>query len=86
MFILNHNICNSFYLCDRAGYREFHGLTVLLADAAEVLAGRGFRYLDLGPSASSTHFNHGVVSFKESLGAKGFCRDRWRWTSCAAHR
>jgi lipid II:glycine glycyltransferase (peptidoglycan interpeptide bridge formation enzyme) len=82
MFILNCNICNTFYLCDRAAYRDFHGLTVLLAEAAEVLAGRGFRYLDLGPSASSTHFNRGVVSFKESLGAKGFCRDRWRWNSC----
>jgi hypothetical protein len=82
MFILNRNICNTFYLCDRAAYREFHGLTVLLAAAAEVLAGRGFRYLDLGPSASSTHFNRGVVSFKESLGAKGFCRDRWRWNNC----
>jgi hypothetical protein len=83
MFILNRNICNTFYLCDRAAYREFHGLTVLLAEAAE---GRGFRYLDLGPSASSTHFNQGVVSFKESLGARGFCRDRWRWKNCAAHR
>jgi hypothetical protein len=86
MFILNRNICNSFYLCDRAAYREFHGLTVLLAEAADVLSGRGFRYLDLGPSASSTHFNRGVVSFKESVGAKGFCRDRWRWDSRAAYR
>jgi hypothetical protein len=86
MVILNRNICNTFYLCDRAAYREFHGLTVLLAEAAEVLAERGFRYLDLGPSASSTHFNRGVVSFKESLGARGFCRDRWRWNSCAAYR
>jgi hypothetical protein len=51
----------------------------LLAEAAEVLAGRGFRYLDLGPSASNTHFNWGVVGFKESLGARAFCRDRWSW-------
>jgi hypothetical protein len=79
IFILNRNICNTFYLCDRAAYREFHGLTVLLAEAAEVLAGRGFRYLDLGPSASSGHFNWGVLSFKESLGARAFCRDRWYW-------
>ena len=86
MFILNRNICSTFYLCDRAVYREFHGLTVLLAEAAEVLAERGFRYLDLGPSASSTHFNRGVVGFKESLGAKGFFRDRWGWNSCAAYQ
>jgi hypothetical protein len=51
----------------------------LLAEAAEVLAERGFRYLDLGPSASTMHFNRGVVSFKESLGARAFCRDGWYW-------
>jgi len=79
LFVLNRNICNTFYICDRASHREFHGVTVLLAGAIDVLAKRGFRYLDLGPSASSAHFNRGVVSFKESLGAKAFCRDRWRW-------
>src|SRR5207302_857439 len=62
MFILNRNICNIFYLCDRTAYREFHGLTVLLAEAAEVLAGRGFRYLDLGPSASNTNFRRGAMT------------------------
>lgn len=79
LFILNRNICNAFYICDRVSHREFHGVTLTLAEAADVLARRGFRYLDLGPSASSGHFNRGVVSFKESLGARAFCRDRWRW-------
>jgi lipid II:glycine glycyltransferase (peptidoglycan interpeptide bridge formation enzyme) len=79
LFVLNRNICNTFYICDRASHREFHGVTVLFAEAMDVLAGRGFRYLDLGPSASSDHFNRGVVNFKESLGARAFCRDRWRW-------
>lgn len=79
LFVLNHNICTSFYICDRASHRQFHGVTVLFAEAIEVLARRGFRYLDLGPSASSAHFNQGVARFKESLGAKAFCRDRWRW-------
>jgi hypothetical protein len=79
LFVLNRNICNTYYICDRASHREFHGVTVLLASAIDVLAKRGFRYLDLGPSGSSTHFNHGVISFKESLGARAFCRDRWRW-------
>ncbi|MGA7867221.1 MAG: GNAT family N-acetyltransferase, partial [Stellaceae bacterium] len=79
LFILNRNICNAFYICDRVSHREFHGVTLVLAEAADVLARRGFRYLDLGPSASSGHFNRGVVSFKESLGARAFCRDRWRW-------
>jgi Acetyltransferase (GNAT) domain len=79
LFILNQKICTTFYICDCASHREFHGVTVLLAELADVLARRGFRYLDLGPSASSTHFNNGVVNFKESLGARAFCRDRWRW-------
>jgi len=79
LFILNRNVCTTFYICDSASHREFHGVTVLLAEVADVLARRGFRYLDLGPSASGTHFNNGVVSFKESLGARAFCRDRWRW-------
>jgi hypothetical protein len=81
LFVLNRNICNTFYICDRASHREFHGVTVLLAEAADILARRGFRYLDLGPSASSAHFNRSVVSFKESVGARAFCRDRWRWES-----
>ena len=79
LFVLNRNICNTFYICDRASHREFHGVTVLFAEIIDVLANRGFRYLDLGPSASSAHFNRGVVSFKESLGARAFCRDRWGW-------
>jgi hypothetical protein len=84
LLVLNRRICNTFYICDRASHRSFHGLTVLLAEIADSLARRGFHYLDLGPSASSGHFNRGVVSFKESLGAKAFCRDRWCWNSCAA--
>lgn len=86
LFILNRNICNTFYICDRASHREFHGITLVLAEVADVLARRGFRYLDLGPSASSGHFNRGVVSFKESLGARAFCRDRWRWKNRTARR
>jgi Acetyltransferase (GNAT) domain len=79
ILILNRVVCTAFYICDRPAYREFHGVTVLLAELADVYARRGFRYLDLGPSASSAHFNRGVVDFKESLGARAFCRDRWRW-------
>jgi hypothetical protein len=81
LFILNRNICNTFYLCDRASHRANHGATVLLAEVIDALGDRGYRYLDMGPSASTTHFNQGVVGFKESLGARAFCRDRWRWES-----
>jgi hypothetical protein len=79
LFILNRNICVTFYLCDRASHRANHGATVLLAEVIDALGERGYRYLDMGPSASTVHFNHGVVGFKESLGARAFCRDRWRW-------
>ena len=79
LFILNRNICVTFYLCDRASHRADHGATVLLAEVIDALGERGYRYLDMGPSASTVHFNHGVVGFKESLGARSFCRDRWRW-------
>jgi Acetyltransferase (GNAT) domain len=79
VFVLNPNVCCTFYICDRLSHRDHHGVTVLLADLLDTLAQRDFRYLDLGPSASSTHFNRGVVYFKESLGAQAFCRDSWRW-------
>jgi hypothetical protein len=79
LFILNRNVCVTFYLCDRASHRADHGATVLLAEVIDALGERGYRYLDMGPSASTVHFNHGVVGFKESLGARAFCRDRWRW-------
>jgi Acetyltransferase (GNAT) domain len=84
LFILNRNICVTFYLCDRASHRANHGATVLLAEVIDALGERGYRYLDMGPSASTVHFNHGVVGFKESLGARAFCRDRWRWQNCVA--
>ena len=38
LFVLNRNICNTFYICDRASHRAFHGLTVLLAEIADSLA------------------------------------------------
>src|SRR5262249_47720805 len=79
LFVLNRNVCSTFYICDRASHRQYHGSSVLFADMIDDLAKRNFRYLDLGPSASSKHFNHGVVHFKEGLGSLAFCRDRWRW-------
>jgi hypothetical protein len=79
LFVLNRNVCCTFYICDRASHRQYQGSSVLFADMIDDLANRNFRYLDLGPSASSKHFNYGVVHFKEGLGALAFCRDRWRW-------
>ncbi len=79
LFELNARIANTFYICDRASHRDFNGMTALFADLIDAAAARGFRYIDLGPSASSRHFNRGVVNFKQQLGAVGFCRDCWRW-------
>ena len=83
LFILNRNVCCTFYICDRGSHRQYHGSTVLIADLIDILGDQDFRYLDLGPSASNTHLNRGVLYFKESLGARGFCRDTWRWDARA---
>ena len=52
---------------------------LIIADLIDRLSQAGYRYLDLGPSASDQKFNKGVSFFKEALGASGQCRDRWRW-------
>src|SRR5207237_3743482 len=78
LFILNRNVCVTFYLCDRASHRENHGATVLLAEVIDALGERGYRYLDMGPSASTVHFNHVGVCFKERLEAKALRGDHGR--------
>lgn len=79
IFMLNERIASAFYINSSAGNKDFNAPSVLVAHMAECFAEEGVRYLDLGPSASDSHFNSGVVFFKESLGARGFCRDTWRW-------
>ncbi|HUO05325.1 MAG TPA: GNAT family N-acetyltransferase [Candidatus Binataceae bacterium] len=78
-FMLNDVIANTFYICESEAHRKLCGPAVLVAHVAEQMAAEGFRYLDLGPSASDTHFNDGLVFFKEGFGAQGFCRETWRW-------
>lgn len=78
-FMLNDVVADAFYICDSHEHRELRGTGVLMAHVVERMAAEGLRYLDLGPSVSDTHFNRGVVSFKEEFGAQGFCRDTWRW-------
>ena len=79
LFHLNSQVCTAFYICDRFETRHHHGSSFLFATLIDDLGERGFRYLDLGPSATTDHFNAGVVSFKEHLGAESFCRDEYRW-------
>jgi hypothetical protein len=80
LFHLNARTAYTFYICDLEAHRNMNATTTLMAGIVEALAERGLAYLDLGPSASDSHFNDGVVRFKEGLGARPFCRDAYRWT------
>jgi hypothetical protein len=83
VFMLNDRIANTFYICERTEDQKLCGAAVLIAHLIERMADERIRYVDLGPSASESHVNEGVVFFKEGVGAQGFCRDTWRW-DCAA--
>ncbi len=79
VFHLTNTVATTFYICRSSEHLAEHGPAFLVADAMDRLSAAGFRYLDLGPSASDQKFNHGNTFFKEGLGAVGHCRDRWRW-------
>jgi hypothetical protein len=79
IFRLIRNVANTFYICSSSRHVKEHAVAFLMADAMDRLSETGFRYLDLGPSASDQKFNKGVTFFKEGLGAIGQCRDRWSW-------
>ncbi len=79
VFHLTKTVANTFYICRNAGHLGDNGPAFVIADAMDRLGAAGFRYLDLGPSASDHNFNAGNTFFKEGLGAIGQCRDRWRW-------
>lgn len=81
VFMLNDSAAYTFYICESYEFRNMCGPAVLIAHIIERLAQEGIKYLDLGPSASTTGMNKGVMFFKEGLGANGFCRDLWRWES-----
>lgn len=53
-----------------------------LANLMTRLTREGVRWLDLGPSSFSGYrLNEGLAFFKESFGARGWCRDTWRATT-----
>jgi hypothetical protein len=81
LFLLNPRVAYSFYICMSDALARASGNLVLFAFLIDWLAERGYRWLDLGPSAHAANFNEGVTFFKEGLGAIGHCRDRWRWTA-----
>jgi Acetyltransferase (GNAT) domain len=80
LFRLTLDVWTTFYICDRFDAREHHASSYLFAELIDELAAHGIRYLDLGPSASTQHYNAGVASFKEHLGARAFCRDQYEWS------
>jgi hypothetical protein len=79
VFWLSRSVASTFYICSSTEHSREHGAAFVIADLIDRLSQAGFRYLDLGPSASDQKFNEGVTFFKEGLGAFGQCRDRWRW-------
>ena len=79
VFRVTKTVAYTFYICRNSGYSNEHGPAFLIAELMDKLSTAGFRYLDLGPTASDDSFNDGVTFFKEGLGAVGHCRDRWGW-------
>jgi hypothetical protein len=77
VFVLNARVAYTFYI---ASGDAPYAATTLLAHVAEQLANEGFAFLDLGPSTfDDLRFNDGLAAFKEGFGARGQCRDTWRW-------
>ena len=80
IFELNDRIAYYMYLCHDEQFEHYRPAAFIVVSIAEYYIGRGFRYLDLGPTTFddyTLHFN--LARFKEELGAVGFCRDFWRW-------
>ena len=76
---LTPHVATTFYICTHAAHMRDSGTLVVIAALLDELGEEGFRWLDLGPSASTGRLNAGVMFFKEGLGALGYCRDRWEW-------
>ena len=79
VFLLNDVVAYSFYPMMGTKHANENGNKVIFADIMDRLGGRGYRWLDLGPSASFHHTNANVAFFKEGLGAVGHARTAWRW-------
>jgi hypothetical protein len=80
-FTLNSRVAYTFYICTSTEYACESGGVVAFAALIDRLARQGYHWIDLGPSAQRSRFNDGVAFFKEGLGAIGYCRDQWYWTT-----
>lgn len=84
VFEANPSVAYTFYLCHESSYEPYRPTLLLGVHIAMHYAARKFRYLDLGPTTFNDFtLNGGLAFFKEGLGAKGFCRDSWRWDGAA---
>jgi hypothetical protein len=78
---MSETIENAFYICATSEDAELNASLAMFAWILDRLAADGIAILDLGPSSMPDgSLNRGVCFFKESLGATGYCRDRWVWT------
>src|SRR5262249_24033265 len=80
IFKVAKSVVVTFYICSSNELRQEGGNAFIIAAAMDQYGAQGFRYLDLGPTASDMNFNAGNTHFKEGLGALGQCRDRWVWS------
>jgi GNAT acetyltransferase-like protein len=80
VFMLNPQAAMTFYICSRELDGGRYATAVLGAHITQLLADEGIRYLDFGPTSfDDFSLNTGLALFKEGLGARGYCRDAWRW-------
>jgi hypothetical protein len=77
---MSDTVENAFYICATSEDAQLNASLALFAWTIDWLAETGVQTLDLGPSSMPDgSLNRGVCFFKESLGAGGYCRDRWIW-------
>lgn len=87
VFSVARNAATTFYTCSTRSHSSgSRGLILAFATAIADARAANLEFLDLGPSASSTHVNDGVVVFKEGLGAQGQARDTWLWVRPEGYR
>jgi len=79
-FICNKRVVLDFYNCQKPEYRSYSPVSLLLHNVLLWAKQKGFKYFDLGTSAStaSKQPNYGLLRFKESLGATGIFRDTYK--------
>ena len=79
---MNDRVENAFYICQTTEDAPLNGGLALFATVLDRLGEEGIAILDLGPSSMPDgSLNRGVCFFKEGIGAIGYCRDRWRWST-----